>query len=129
MTVQLYLPLSTAASSGLIMSSLTYGGVEFTALVMFIRGPLLSSVIFGPVHTIFTSSPSSTNWLRVVVQVSVRGVPAERVPLRLAESTTNGVGTEKQKPSFKLQPSKLTIMLTLNDDILNGVSSEIRDIY
>ena len=96
MTVQLCSPLSAAASSELMVSSLTYGSVESTALVIFIRGLLLSSVMAGPVHTVFTTSPSSTYWLSVVVQVSVRGVPAEREPLRLAEITTDGGGTGEE---------------------------------
>ena len=101
-TVQLCSPLSTAASSGLIVSSLTYGGMESTALVIVIWGPLFSTVMAGPVHTVFTPSPSSTNWLNIVVQVSVRGVPAEREPFRLAEIITNGGGTGKEKQSFNL---------------------------
>ena len=102
--VQLCSPLSTAASNGLIVSSLTYGGVESTALVIFIRDPLLNSIMAGPVHIAFTSSPSSTNWLSVVVQVSVRGVPAERELLRLAEIITDGGGTGEGKPSLNQQP-------------------------
>ena len=103
--------------------------MESAALVMFIRDPLISSVMAGPVHTVFTSSPSSTYWLSVVVQVSVRGVPAEREPLRLAEIITDGGGTGEEKSLFNMQPSKLTIKLTLNDDNLTEVAIEIRDTY
>ena len=127
MTEQLYSPLSIIASSGLMVSSLTYGDMESIALVMFIRDPLLSA---GPVHIVVTSSPSFTNWLSVVVQVSVRGVPAEREPLRLAEITTDDGGrTGEEKTSLNRQPSQLNTMLTLNHDIVTGVATEIRDTY
>ena len=83
----------------------------------------------GAVHTVFTSSPSFTNWLSVVVQVSVRGVPAEREPLLLAEAITNGEGTAEEKPSHELAGIKLTTMLTLNSDILTGAATETCDMY
>ena len=95
MTVQLYSPLSSAASSGLIVSSLTYGGAESVALVMVVRSGLAVSA--GPAHSVFTTSPSSTYWPSVVVQVSVRGVPAKREPLSLVEFTTEGWGTEQNQ--------------------------------
>ena len=96
---------------------------------MFIRGQLLSSVMAGPVHTVFTSSPLFTYWLSVVVQVSVRGVPAEREPLLLAETITNGEGTGEEKPSHELAGIKLITILTLNSDILTGVATETCDMY
>ena len=101
--------------------------MESTALVMSIRDPLISSVMAGPVHTVFTSSPSSTNWLSVVVQVIVRGVPAEREPLRLAEIITDGGGTGED--IIQHAAIKLTIKLTLNDDNLTEAAIEIRDTY
>ena len=127
MTEQLYSPLSIIASSGLMVSSLTYGDIESPALVMFIRDPLLSA---GPVHIVVTSSPSFTNWLSVEVQVSVRGVPAEREPLRLAEIITDDGGrTGEEKRSLNLHQSNHTIMLTLNHDIVTGAAIKIRDTY
>ena len=88
-TVHVYVPSSRSAR-GLMVRLPVWLPPEPLASVTEYHSP---GIVLGPLHEVSTLSPLSTLESGITVQVRVRPVPAYRVVVRFAVTSTSGWGT------------------------------------